>query len=316
MALVNNLFPVALAFLFAPLLSGVIKRAKAFLQGRSGPSVLQVYRDIAKLFSREAVISEHASPVSAYAPWLIMAAVGAAVCYVPLYTGAPLGRSGDVFIVIYLLAMMRVCTTLLGLDGATNFGGMGAGRELHIGALVEPVFMVGLLAIALPAGTTGLSGMMLYLQANGLASLTLGHLLALAALSVVLVAETGRIPVDNPDTHLELTMVHEGMVLDISGWQLALITWAHSVKQLLLCSLIANLALPWHPFWLGILPAASVGHVGVWLAGVVFYCLKVLVVGLILAATETANAKMRYFKLQYLLGVALFLGVVGAVINL
>lgn len=299
----NGFLQLLAALLLAPLLSGIIKRTKAFLQGRTGPIPLQVYRDITKMWGKEAVVSTHASVVSLWAPWIIAAAVGAASLYIPIMSAAPLHRIGDLFIAVYLFALARLATGLLGLDGATNFGGMGTGREMAVGALTEPVLLVSLLGIALPAGTTGLTNMTHYLAAVGLGGVNLSYLLAMAALGVVLVAETGRIPVDNPDTHLELTMMHESMILDVSGWHLALITWANSVKQFLLCSLLANLVLPWYP-------------AGRFLPAVLFYLGKVLAIGLALAAVETAYAKMRLFKLPHLLGFALLLGILGVLFGL
>lgn len=317
--MLHNLIQLILAFLFAPLLSGVVINAKASWQGFPGLPITQVYRDIVNHYRHMVAAPVHGSSVGIYTSLLIFAAVGTAVFYVPLYAGAPLGCSGDIFIVMYLLAMTRVSTTLQKWDGSSDFGSKDHGRDLPVGTLIEPVLAISLLAMAIPKGSAGLTDVLMHLQNNGLAGFSFSHWLTLAAICALMVAEISRMATDNPYAHLEPAgQEHERISRQISGWPLALVTWSHSVKQLLLCSIIANLVLPWHPFWLGIWPAGGFAEIGVgmWLAGMVLFCLKILVFGLILAAFETFGSKKLFLKPNYLLGVAVISGMAGNIISI
>lgn len=275
----------------SPLLQGLIKKVKARLQNRQGPPLLQAYRDLAKLFRKEAVVPEPASWIFAAAPYIAFGAVLAAGLLVPLVPGLlpSQGYPGGVIALTFLYALARFVAALAALDGGSAFGGMGASRELAVAALVEPALLMSLFTVALPAGSTDLEAMRRAVAAGGLFSAP--HFLALAGFLVVLVAETGRIPVDNPDTHLELTMMHEGMILEHSGRHLALAQWAYMVKQFTLCALVAHLFLPWGA-WGGGGPAAA----GAVLAG------KLAFLGILLAVVETACAKLRLFRVPDLLG--------------
>jgi formate hydrogenlyase subunit 4 len=294
-ALVANL---ALALVFAPILNGIIKLTKARLQNRIGPGLLQPAYDIWKYLGRESVVSSHASWIYRGAPYLYFAAHLAAVGLVPmLLVASPVGGLGDVIMLVGLLALARFALSLAALDTASNFGGMGTSRELAFASLVEPALLIALFALAIPGGSTSL---------GTLAASTgpdVSRLLAFAALFVVAVAETGRIPVDNPDTHLELTMAHEGMLLEYSGRPLGLLLWATHVKQLVVLSLLAALFFPF-----GLATEASVGTLAIaflaWLA-------KVTLLGLALALVETLNVKMRIFRVPDLLGAASLLGVLA-----
>lgn len=286
--------------LIAPVLNGCIKSWKAFWQRRQGPGVLQPWWDIAKYLTRESVVSEHASWVYRWAPGVYLGAMLTVACLVPtISVFSPLGSYGEAIAVVGLLALARFALALAALDTASNFGGMGASRELIFAALVEPALLVGLFAVAAPLGTTALEAL-----AKG-AAFDLSHLLALGCLFIVAIAETGRIPVDNPDTHLELTMAHEGMILEYSGRPLGLILLASHLKQLALLSLLAALFLPW-----------GMAHDLTPLAlsiGLVSYIVKVTGLGLALGLAETIYAKLRIFKVPELLGTASVLGLLAVV---
>lgn len=273
----------------APLVQGFIKTLKARRQFRLGPALLQPYYDILKYFSRGEVVSEHTSWISRVTPYLVFGCMTAAAGLLPLFTQAPLAFAADLIFFVYLFGLARVFTVLAGLDAGSAFGGMGSSREMMVAVLVEPGLMLVLFAAALRAGTTNLSDIITRFSSGGFSTLTPSHLLGAAGIAILVVAETGRLPVDNPDTHLELTMIHEGMLLEYSGRSLALMLWATNIKQLLIISLAVNLFVPW-----GI--TASLEPVTI-LIGLLFYLLKVLGVAAALGLVEMLRPKVRLFKL-------------------
>jgi formate hydrogenlyase subunit 4 len=289
---------LALALAVAPLLNGVIKRAKAGWQNRQGPGLLQPWFDLWKYLGRESVISEHASWLFRWAPYVYFAAHLAAAALVPTLTvTSSLWGLGDAIVVVGLLALARFALALAALDTASNFGGMGTSRELAFASLVEPAMLIALFALAIPVGSTELGALV------GDGSVSVSRLLALGALAIVAIAETGRIPVDNPDTHLELTMAHEGMLLEYSGRPLGLLLWGTHLKQLAILSLLAGLLFPWGM-------ARDLGALALAL-GIGTYLLKLTLLGLALAFVESTNVKLRIFRVPELLGAASLLGVMA-----
>lgn len=289
---------LVLALAIAPLLNGIIKKSKASWQNRRGPGIFQPWFDIWKYLGRESVVSEHASWIFRVAPYVYFAAHLAAAGLVPsLIITSPLGGIGDAIVLVGLLALARFALALAALDTASNFGGMGASRELAFASLVEPALLLSLFALAIPAGSTALSAMV------GDGGVTVARLLALGGFFIVTIAETGRLPIDNPDTHLELTMAHEGMLLEYSGRPLGLLLWATHVKQLVVLSLLVALFMPW-----GIAHEPAVGPLSV---GLLAYLLKLGALGLVLAVVETANVKLRIFRIPELLGAASLLGLLA-----
>ena len=217
-ALVIGAIQVSLVLVVAPLLLGITKRVKARLQYRRGPSLLQPYRDLAKWWRKEAVESDAAGPLTALAPPLVLAAVVIATLLVPIVgRRPPLAGWGDLLVVVGLMALARFVLALAALDAGSAFGGMGSSREVAISALVEPALLLALAGAALAAGSTDLGAIAQAGSAAGTAWFTPALLLGAGAFAIVAVAETGHEPVDNPDTHLELTMIHEGMLLEASG---------------------------------------------------------------------------------------------------
>jgi formate hydrogenlyase subunit 4 len=289
---------VLLVVLLAPLLQGVIKSVKATCQNRRGPGLLQPSYDILKLLRRESVVSEHASWIFHVAPYVYAGAYLTAAAMVPMvFIRPPLEAFGDAVLVVGLFALARFALALAALDTASNFGGMGMSRELAFAALVEPALLLALFALAIPVGSLALSDL-----AEG-HRLGASLLLALAALVIVAIAETGRIPIDNPDTHLELTMAHEGMVLEYSGRPLGLIFWGAQVKQLVILSLVAALTSPW-----GIARDLSIGALSI---GLLAFVLKLGLFGLALALIESSMLKLRVFRVPDLLGAASLLAVLA-----
>ena len=291
----------------APLLTGVVRKLKARLLRRRGASVLQPYRDLARLLRKEAVVAVSASWLFRLAPYLIFAATWVAAALVPTFaTGLLFSWSADLIVIIALLGSARFFLALAGMDVGTSFGGIGSSREAMIATLAEPATIMIVFTLALVAGSTQLSTIAAVNMA-GEVGLRVSLALALVALVMVAVAENARIPVDNPATHLELTMVHEAMVLEYSGRHLAMIELAASLKLLLYISLIACVFAPW-----GMAPPGG-GAAG-WLLGVVAWAGKLAVGAVLLALFETAIAKMRVFRVPEFLGAALMLGLLGTLL--
>ncbi|MEO8455900.1 MAG: NADH-quinone oxidoreductase subunit H [Sphingomicrobium sp.] len=295
-----------LVLVVAPALTGVVRTVKARLLRRQGPSLLQPYRDLIRLCRKEAIVAESASWLFRVVPYIAFAATWVAAALVPTFaTGLLFSWSADLIAIVALLGSVRFFLALAGMDVGTSFGGIGSSREAMIATLAEPAMIMIVFTLALVAGSTQLSTIAaVFLGGVGL-RVSLG--MALIALIIVAIAENGRVPVDNPATHLELTMVHEAMVLEYSGRHLALIELASSLKLLLYVSLIACVFMPW-----GLAPAGAPLHVH--LIGVVAYAGKLGIAGFLLAVFETAVAKMRVFRVPDFLGAALMLGSLGALL--
>jgi formate hydrogenlyase subunit 4 len=298
--LLTILVQTALLLLLAPLVTGWIRNWKAKLQNRQGPRIWQPYFDLVKFWRKEMVISEHASWVFSFAPYVVFLSSLAVGLMVPmLWLQAPLSLLGGVLALVGLLALGRFFLALGGLDPASAFGGMGSSREMTIAAVAEPAMMLAIFTVAIHAGSTDLSQIVLATQRPNWNLLNPTHGLALVALFIVLLAETGRVPVDNPATHLELTMIHEAMLLEYSGRYLALMEWGASIKQLVLMVLLINIFFPaaiatdWSP--------ASVS------LSLVCFCGKLLLLSGAVVLVETTNAKLRLFRVPDLLSAAFVL---------
>lgn len=292
--------------LLAPFIQGLIKKSKARLQCRIGPSILQPYYDIIKYLKKDAVISNQASWLTRVAPYITFAAVVAAGLLVPTFNAqAPLGFAGDLLMVIYLLGLARFFTALTALDAGSSFGGMGSSREMALGAIIEPALLLALFTVCLLSGTTKLEQIIQVMAEKQWNLVDPSYALAFLAMLAVVIAETGRIPVDNPDTHLELTMIHEGMLLEYSGRYLGLMLWAAQIKQLIVLNLFISAFLPW-----GI--AFDFGGVAL---ATFCYVLKLLLLGILLAFIETAYAKMRLYKVPKLMTSSMALSVLAVIMR-
>jgi formate hydrogenlyase subunit 4 len=291
----------------APLLRGGIKKMKARMQTRQGPPLLQGYYDLAKLLRKETVRSETASWVYALGPRLYFAAAVAATTLVPvLIAAAPLDGAGGILGFVGILALGRFALAAAALDTGSPFGGMGSSREMTIAALAEPALMLGLFTSALAAGSLDLGAVVRSELVPGVLFRP-SDILALSGLFLVLIAETGRIPVDNPATHLELTMIHEAMVLEYAGPDLALVEWASALKELLYITLLIDLFVP-----LGI--ATTIGAASLAISAVA-WAGKVFVFAVVITLVETTNAKLRLFRVPELVAVSLGLGFIGLAIR-
>ena len=296
-----------LVLLLSPLLTGFVRKMKARLLQRQGPPLLQPYLDLIRLMRKEVVLAESASWLFRINPYIIFAGTWVAASLVPTFrSGLLFSWSADLIAIIALLGSARFFLALAGLDVGTSFGGIGSSREVMIASLAEPAMLMIVFTLALIAGSTQLSTMATHIQ-SGVEGLRVSLGLALLALIIVAIAENARIPIDNPATHLELTMVHEAMVLEYSGRHLALIELSSALKLLLYVSVIGCLFAPW-----GIAgPDASAQALAI---GVIIYIGKLAIAGVLLALFETAIAKMRVFRVPAFLGAALMLGLLATLL--
>lgn len=297
-----------LVLLLAPLLTGFVRKVKARLLRRQGPPLLQPYRDLIRLMRKDVVLADNASWLFRVIPYFVFAATWIAASLVPTFrSGLLFSWSADLIAIIAVLGSARFFQALAGLDAGTAFGGIGSSREVMIASLAEPAMLMIVFTLALIAGSTQLSTMAAFMNSPEVGlRVSLG--LGLIALTIVAIAENARIPVDNPATHLELTMVHEAMVLEYSGRHLALIELSAALKLLVYISLIACLFAPW-----GLSPPAA--EPTLLIAGVAAYVTKLGVAGILLAVFETAIAKMRVFRVPGFLGAALMLALLAALLR-
>ncbi|HWA42688.1 MAG TPA: NADH-quinone oxidoreductase subunit H [Hypericibacter adhaerens] len=298
---------MVLVLVLAPLFTGLVRKLKARLLRRRGPSIFQPYRDLLRLLRKEVVLAENASWLFRVAPYLIFAATWVAAALVPTFaTGLVFSWSADLIAIIALLGSARFFLALAGLDIGTSFGGIGSSREMLIGTLAEPAMIMIVFTLALVVGSTQLATMAEHMLVPGVGlRVSLG--LALIALVMVAIAENARIPVDNPATHLELTMVHEAMVLEYSGRHLAMIELASALKLQLYVALIACVFAPW-----GL--ARDGEGIAAYAIGTLAFLGKLAVGGFLLALFETSIAKMRVFRVPEFLGAALMLGLLGTLL--
>lgn len=294
------LLQTALLLLLAPLLSGLIRNWKARLQNRRGPRIWQPYADLVKFLRKDMVISDQASWIFSVAPYVVFLTALLSGLMVPmLVQQAPLSLFGGVLAVVGLLALGRFFLALGGLDPGSAFGGMGSSREMTLAAIAEPAMMLAIFTVAIGAGSTDLSRIVQAAQDPSWNLFSPTHAMAFVALFIVLLAETGRIPVDNPATHLELTMIHEAMLLEYSGRYLALMEWGASIKQLVLMTLLVNVFLP-----TGIALDATPAVLGL---SALCFAAKLLVLSGVIVVVETCNAKLRLFRAPDLLSAAFVL---------
>ncbi|MCK9582847.1 MAG: NADH-quinone oxidoreductase subunit H [Endomicrobiales bacterium] len=283
MKLFNAALQLSVLIIIAPLLSGIIRKIKNNLRLRVGPGIFQPYYNIAKLFSKDEVISVNSSCIFRIAPYVVLSSSVAALALVPAFMPQiSFWAAGDFLAVIFLLALGRFFLALAGLDTGSSFGGMGSSREMFISSFVEPAAILAIFAVSVAGGTTNMASLSLVSFVRPSA------IVAAVAFFIVLLAETSRLPIDNQETHLELTMIHEAMVLEYSGPSLALIDMAAHIKQILFMTIAVNAVLP--PAVSNVLlPFAP-------LSGFAFYCLKILIVGTCVALLEVSIAKMRLFR--------------------
>jgi formate hydrogenlyase subunit 4 len=298
----------ALALALAPALVGLVRWMKARLQNRRGAPLWQPYLELRKLFAKEAVVSSNASWLFRASPFVVFASTVAVTFLVPvLAVPLPFDRVGDLLVVVYLLLLGTFFLALAGLDPGSAFGGMGSSREMTVAAVSEPTVALAIFALALSAGSTNLGQIVVRTLADPAAAVSPGYLLAFGALFIVTLAENGRLPVDNPATHLELTMIHEAMVLEYSGRYLALLEWAAWLKLVVFFSLLANLFVPW-----GVATVLTPTALALALGSLIG---KLLILATVLAVFETRVAKLRLFRVPELLAVSFVLALLAITVS-
>jgi formate hydrogenlyase subunit 4 len=297
MKIAMGILQIVLLVTGAPLLRGIVGRLKAVLQRRQGASIWRPYSDLWKLLHKEDLAPPSASAVFGLAPLLLFATSILVTAFIPLLAdSALLGSAGDFILLVYLLAFGRFFLALGGIDGGSAFGGMGASREALVSSLAEAPLLLGLVAVAIQSSSASIVGMTRWALGKSFFNISAVHLLAFLALSIVALAETGRMPVDNPTTHLELTMIHEGMVLEYSGPNLALIEWASAIKLSAIVGLLIALFAPW-----GMATTPSLAALGL---AVVAWLAKTFALVAALAVIESGIAKLRMYSVPDFLGVA------------
>ncbi len=288
----------------APSVSWFIKRMKAASQNRRGPTLVQVYADLIKLFPKEMVVSQTASWIFHVMPFILLASTFVVAALVPvLWTDSFLGFTGDIIVFVYLLGLGRFFLALAALDTGTTFGGMGSSREMALSSLGELALLLAFFSLGVYAHAFSFAGIMTHFAAHGPMEVLFFTNLAFGAILIVTLAETARIPVDNPATHLELTMIHEAMILEYSGKYLALIEWSHQIKQLVFLSLLANLFLPW-----GIFNVPTTTALG-W--SVLVYLVKIFFLAFVVGWIEIHSAKLRLFRVPDLFAIAFVLAILS-----
>ncbi|MCL4744897.1 MAG: NADH-quinone oxidoreductase subunit H [Burkholderiaceae bacterium] len=307
-AFVSQFLEIVFALLLAPLLSGWVNQCRAWLQNRTGPGLLQPYRLLHKLFHKESVLAEHASPLFRAAPYLVFGCMVLACAIIPtLSTDLPLASAADAIALVGLFALARMFISLAAMDVGTAFGSLGARREMLIGFLAEPALLMVLFTAALTSNSTSLATIVEHIAAR---ELVVSPSLAFAgvAFAMVALAENARVPVDNPATHLELTMIHEALILEYSGRHLALIEWAASLKLFAYSCIGLALFFPW-----GIASAEAPSALALAVPVLVF---KLAIGGAALALVETLSAKMRIFRVPEFLGTAFLIAVIAMLIHI
>lgn len=293
----------------APLVQGIIKKTKARLQNRVGADVFQPYRDIYKYLRKDSVISREASWLTFCTPYICFGIIILVTVLIPgFYIPAPLGFTGDIVLVIYFFALIRFFMILTSLDSGSSFGGFGASRESIMGALTEPALLVSIIAVLLNTSETNIGSVIHNLLQHNFVISNFAWWLSLISFVIVLIIETGRLPYDNPDTHLELTMMHESMLLEYSGRYLGLMLFTAQIKQLLLITILINLFFPW-----GIAIDISCNYM---IVGLGVFLLKVFSVGILLGIIETIYAKIRLFLVPNLIVASISLSVLALIFQL
>jgi len=308
----NNIFYYLLQFssvlLLAPLVGGITKKIKAFSQKRKGPPLIQNYFDVLKLLRKGTVVSTTSSWIYRIAPYLTFASALCACLFIPIsLLGQPAGFTGDIILAVYLLALGRFFMTLAALDTGSTFGGMGSSREMLISSIFEPSLFVALFSVSLISGSTSLGVMELTALNNSSVLLHPVYILSFLSIMIVLMAETARIPVDDPATHLELTMVHEAMLLEYSGRHLALMEMGAWLKQLFLITVIVNLFLPSANLFFAVSGVAAI------LISLAFFLFKVIVLSVLIAVIEVLTVKFRFFSVPNLAAFSFILAFLGFV---
>jgi formate hydrogenlyase subunit 4 len=293
--------------IIAPLYIGIIRKVKARLQSRKGAKIIQPYYDLMKLFQKGSVVSKTTSWMFQITPYVCISTIIVVTLMIPAFAATSLNIIGGITVMIYLLAAMRIFMVLSGLDAGTAFGGMGSSREALISALAEPVILLCLFSVAILTNTLYLGNMSSTLVESGITLLNPSLILAAVAFFIITLAENARIPFDNPTTHLELTMVHEAMILEYSGKQLGLMELSSWIKHIVFFTILANMFFPW-----GI--ATEITFPAILLGLIVFFA-KTIIIALLVAYVESAISKLRLFRVPNMLGISFTLALMAILLN-
>ncbi len=299
-----SILQLGMMILLAPLVNGIIRKVKALSQKRRGAPVLQMYFDLYKLFGKTAVVSEVTSWVFKATPYIVISSALTAALLVPVTTFyAPFAFPGDIILLVYILALGRFFMSLAALDAGSTFGGMGSSREAMISSLIEPSLLVSVFTVGLACQSTSIYKIMLAMETTSLPLLRPAFMLTFIAIFIIIIAETSRIPVDDPATHLELTMVHEAMLLEYSGRHLALMELGAAIKQLVLMTLLVNVFLPHNQIIIlsGFSPLISLA----------VYVLKIMGLSVLIAIFEASTVKFRFLSIPNLAALSFILAFLG-----
>ena len=297
----TTIINVSLILIISPFYMGLVKKIKALCQGRKGPPLMQPYYNLAKLLKKERVYSKNSSAIMRVTPYINIAAIITAAFFVPVACLTnPTGGIGNIILFLYLLALAKFFMALAGLDAGSTFGGMSSSREMSISSIIEPITIVVFAAMVYTLHTLNFYDM--FMQTAGMQPFFQPALILISIpLFIVLIVETARVPVDNPETHLELTMVHEGMILEYSGRDLALMEFSNSIKQTLFMAVLINTILP-----LGLTNELTIPSI---LFAVSIFLLKGAILAIIVGIFESSTAKMRLFALPSLFAIAFFFSI-------
>lgn len=304
-AIIIGIIQILVIIALSPLLTGIMRKTKARTQKRIGSSVLQPYYDVLKLIRKDEVVSDQSSWIFRACPWVNFVAMTTAAFFIPVFlTYTPFGLVGDLLLVIGLFALARFFTMLAGLDVASSFGGLGSSREMMISVLLEPALFLSIFVVAITYGGTNLSTL---ISSSASSSFLPQPQLIFAAIGmfIIILGETGRLPFDNPATHLELTMVHEAMILEYSGKSLALMEWSQSIKQIILFTLMVNIFIPWGISLSTLVPTLTVGFLT--------FVAKISLLAIFIAFLESSVAKWRLFRIPDLIAIAIASSMIGIV---
>ncbi|RZD17287.1 MAG: formate hydrogenlyase subunit 4 [Candidatus Acididesulfobacter guangdongensis] len=313
-AVLIGIAQILILILIAPFVNSYINKIKSILRGQQGRPLFQGYKDIFKLIRKEVVLSEDASYISRFAPYIVFVSILVSACFLPVFSSdALLSFTGDIIALVYTIGLGTFFMALYGMDQASSFGGLGSSRDILIASLAEPTLMLVIFTFALQTRTTNISQIFIDIHKNGFLNYPVSYVLALMAFLIISIAENGRIPVDNPDTHLELTMVHEAMILEGSGRHLALFEYSSYLKLIIFITLASNIFLPIGVYG-GIPHSLSSFSFLTILYAILFYILKVLIFATPIAFIEISMAKLRFFRVPDFLMLGFVLSIISLVL--
>lgn len=303
-----SLLNLGFVLLVSPFFISFIKKVKAFTQQRKGPALLQTYFTLFKLFKKEVVYSSNASWIMRVSPYLNLVCMLLATLFIPLiFLPDTQNGFGNILLFLYILALARFFMALAGLDAGSTFGGMGSSREMTLSSLAEPVTIIIFAALAFVYKTTNFFDMFRIMEHSSIFTFNPSLMLLIIPLFIILIAETARIPVDNPETHLELTMIHEAMILEQSGRNLALMEISSAIKQLLFMGILINIFFPW-----GIATTLSISAI---MLSLLFFLLKGTLLALVIGIFESSLAKLRLFRIPNMFAIAFFLALLTIILE-